>query len=168
MSMVLFPLLHTQSFGCQPKDMEERNLIQTHRIRWYRFPAAPLNARYPQTAISRLRPFGHFLPGEAVTLSFPLSGRWALSPSFSLCVSKCPTDDLRTLRASTSFLLRKARLFALHHPKPKPKPKLPMDDGELAAVGATAFRKQCLLWCLVRRACRKNCMLSAPKQRLVF
>ena len=87
--------------------MEERNLIQPHRIRWYRFPAAPLNARYPQTAISRLRPIGHFLPREAVTLSFPLSGRWALGPSFPLCVSQCPADDLRTLRRLPLFYYAK-------------------------------------------------------------
>lgn len=55
-----------------------------------------------------------------------------------------------------------------NHPKPKPKLKFLMDDGELATAGAIAFRKQCLLWCLVRRACSKNCMLSAPKQRLGF
>ena len=52
-------------------------------------------------------PFGHFLPGEAVTLSFPLSGRWALSPSFPLCVSQCPTDDLRTLRRLPLFYYAK-------------------------------------------------------------
>ena len=52
-------------------------------------------------------PFGYFLPGEAVTLSFPLSGRWALSPSFPLCVSQCPADDLRTLRRLPLFYYAK-------------------------------------------------------------
>lgn len=77
--------------------MEERNLIQPHRIRWYRFPAAPLNARSS-------KPFPAWI---AVTLSFPLSGRWALSPSFPLCVSRCPTDDLRTLRRLPLFYYAK-------------------------------------------------------------
>lgn len=76
--------------------MEERDIIQPHRIRWYRFPAAPLNARYPQTAISRLRPFWSFPTRGCSHSIFPLSGRRALSPSFSLCVSRCPADDLRT------------------------------------------------------------------------
>ena len=87
--------------------MERSASSSSQRIQWYRFPAAPLNARYPRTATSRLRPIGHFLPGDAVTLSFPLSGRWALSPSFPLCVSQCPTDDLRTLRRLPLFYYAK-------------------------------------------------------------
>lgn len=111
-----------------------RNLLVVSQEKWkreissrlaessrYRFPAAPLNARYPQTAISRLRPFWSFPTRGGSHSSFPLSGRWALSPSFSLCVSQCPADDLRTLRRLPLFLLRKARLFALHHSNTKPK-----------------------------------------------
>lgn len=155
MSMVLLPLFHTQSLGRQPRDMEERNLIQPHRIQWYRFPAAPLNARSS-------KPFPAWI---AVTLSFPLSGRWDLSPSFPLCVSQCPTDDLRTLRRLPLFYYAK-RGYLLCTTRNLNRLKFPMDDGELAAVGAITFRKQCLLWCLVQRICSKNYIPSAPKQRL--
>ena len=74
---------------------------------------------------------------------------------------------LRTLRNIPLFCYAKRGYLALHHPKPRTN-RFPVDDGELAAACAIAFRKQCLLWCLARRACSKNCMLSAPKQRLTF
>ena len=74
---------------------------------------------------------------------------------------------LRTLRSIPLFCYAKRGYLALHHPKPRTN-RFPVDDGELAAACAIAFRKQCLLWCLARRACSKNCMLSAPKQRLGF
>ena len=74
---------------------------------------------------------------------------------------------LRTLRSIPLFCYAKRGYLALHHPKPRTN-RFPVDDGELAAACAIAFRKQCLLWCLVRRTCSKNCMLPAPKQRLTF
>lgn len=43
---VLFSLFHTPSLGRQPRDMEEKDLIQLYRIWWYRFPAAPLEVTF--------------------------------------------------------------------------------------------------------------------------
>ena len=148
--------------------MEERNLIQPHRIRWYRFPAAPLNARYPQTAISRLRPFWSFPTRGGSHSIFSLIGPLGSESQLSIVRFYSVLQMiLRTLRSIPLFCYAKRGYLALHHPKPRTN-RFPVDDGELAAACAIAFRKQCLLWCLARRACSKNCMLSAPKQRLTF
>lgn len=98
---------------------------------------------------------------------FSLIGPLGSESRLFIVRSQCPTDDLRTLRRLPLFY-DQSEVMLCNHPKPKPKLKLLMDDGELAAAGAIAFRKRCLLWCLVRRICSKNCILSAPKQRLVL
>ena len=86
---------------------------------------------------------------------FSLIGLLGSESQLFILRSRRPADDPRPIEASYLFFANARRGYlALHHSGPRSL----MDDGELATVCAT--------WCLVRYVCSKNCMLSAPKQRL--
>lgn len=137
--------------------MERSASSSSHRIQWYRFPAAPLMRVHPS----------HFLLGLQSLYLFPYRAAGLLVPAFHCAFLQCSTDDPSNAEASTSFTSfhQTKRGYLLCIPRSLNRIDS-LDGGEFATVGAIAFRKQCLLWCLVRYVCSKNCMLSAPKQRL--